>query len=468
MIVQQAKDGGRERTVLTACVVSRSVLARISPRWDGRLFSSDWGNLIAGWCVDHFRKHSTAPGKEVIYAFQDWSQKTKDEATVRTVESFLGHLSDHYSRLKKEVNATLVLEQADKLFNRVRAQRLAESIEADLDDGNDDKAVKRITEFSKVKMSSRAGIDLFQDLEAWRKAFEDDIDAEPVVKYPGALGKFFGKSHRRGNFLSYIGKNKVGKSWALVDVAWRAVEQRKRVAFFAVGDMTEGQMIERFAGRLLNRPTDAKTYHWPKSIEPGAGPEGDPAVERVEKETTDRLTFGDCAKKLQWYQKRILRSKESYFKLACYENYSVNVLEVRSAIDEWIEEGFTPDLVVIDYSDLLAPVDGKVDTREQINTTWKYLRSISQKYHVLLVTATQADAQSFKSGLLSRVNFSEDRRKLDHVTGMIGINQRPEEEENEVVRLNWVNRREEKAPERKVVYVAGSRDCCNPCVVSCF
>jgi hypothetical protein len=66
------------------------------------------------------------------------------------------------------------------------------------------------------------------------------------------------------------------------------------------------------------------------------------------------------------------------------------------------------------------------------------------------------------------VNFSEDRRKLDHVTGMIGINQRPEEEENEVVRLNWVNRREEKAPERKVVYVAGSRDCCNPCVVSCF
>jgi hypothetical protein len=468
MIIQQAKDGGRERTVLTACVVSRSVLARISARWDGRLFSSDWGNLIAGWCVDHFRKHNTAPGKEVIYPFQDWSQKTKDEATVRTVESFLGHLSDQYSRLKKEVNATLVLEQADKLFNRVRAQRLAEAIEADLDDGNDDRALKRVQEFSKVELSAKSGVDLFQDAEVWRKAFEEDIDAEPVVKYPGALGKFFGKSLRKGNFLSYIAKNKAGKSFFLIDLAWRAMENRQRVAFFAVGDMTQGQMIERLAARLSNRPVDAKTFQWPKSIEPGAGPEGDPAVERVEKETTDRLTIGDCLDKMRWYEKTVLRSKESYFKLACYENYSVNVLGVRSALEEWLDNGERIDVVLIDYADLLAPVDGKVDTREQINTTWKYLRSISQKYHVLLVTATQADAQSFKSGLLSRVNFSEDRRKLDHVTGMIGINQRPEEEENEVVRLNWVNRREEKAPERKVVYVAGSRDCCNPCVVSCF
>lgn len=467
MIVQQAKDGGRERAVLTACVVSRSVLARISARWDGRLFSSDWGNLIAGWCVDHFKKHSTAPGKEVIYYFQDWAQKTKDDATVRTVESFLGHLSDQYSKLKKEVNATLVLEQADKLFNRVRAQRLAEAIEADLDDGNDDKALKRVQEFSKVELSQSSGVDLLHESEVWRKAFEEDIDAEPVIRYSGALGRFFGKSLRKGNFICFLGKNKSGKSFNLIDMAWRAMENRKRVAFFAVGDMTQGQMIERFAARLLNRPVDAKRYRWPKSIEPGAGPEGDPVVDWVDKETTDRLEYSACAKKMEWYRKHVLRSNRSFFKLACYENYSINVLGIRAALEEWMDGGFYPDCIVLDYADLLAPVDGKVDTREQINTTWKHLRGISQK-QILMVTATQADAQSFKSGLLSRVNFSEDRRKLDHVTGMIGINQTPTEEEMEVVRLNWVNRREEKAPERKVVYVAGSRDCCNPCVVSCF
>ena len=43
----------------------------------------------------------------------------------------------------------------------------------------------------------------------------------------------------------------------------------------------------------------------------------------------------------------------------------------------------------------------------------------------LVVTATQADANSYDRTSLKMSNFSEDKRKLAHVTAMYGLNQDP-------------------------------------------
>ena len=96
-------------------------------------------------------------------------------------------------------------------------------------------------------------------------------------------------------------------------------------------------------------------------------------------------------------------------------------------IKSWERDGWLPDVIVIDYADLLAAESSRTEGRDTINGTWKALRALSQELHGLVVTATQSDANSATTGLLTRANFSEDKRKFAHITGMNGLNQNNEE-----------------------------------------
>ena len=95
------------------------------------------------------------------------------------------------------------------------------------------------------------------------------------------------------------------------------------------------------------------------------------------------------------------------------------------------------DVVVIDYADLLA-TDSRDDFRHRENLKWSNLRGLAQIFNCLVVTATQSDANSYSARTITKKHFSEDKRKLAHVTGMIGLNQTESEERDEEMRLNWV------------------------------
>ena len=72
---------------------------------------------------------------------------------------------------------------------------------------------------------------------------------------------------------------------------------------------------------------------------------------------------------------------------------------------------------MIDYADIMAD-EGK-DERASVNKRWKYLRGLADKHKCLIVTATQANSSSFDFEDLTLRAFSEDRRKLDHVTAFL-------------------------------------------------
>jgi hypothetical protein len=158
----------------------------------------------------------------------------------------------------------------------------------------------------------------------------------------------------------------------------------------------------------------------------------------------------------------------SRLKLSCHPNSSINMEQIRSTCLSWSLTGWTPDLVVIDYADILAAISGGLDTRDQINETWKRMRRLSQDLHCCVVTATQADAQSYRQALLDMTNFSEDKRKFSHVTAMIGINQTGQEKEQQVQRLNYLVMRDSDFITEKAVFVGNCLRIANPAVVSSF
>jgi hypothetical protein len=369
--------------------------------------------------------------------------------------------------LKQSISPDYLLDVAGKLFNRVRAVELKQSLESDLEDNNVDSALERIDKFRKIEMGLGSGINLLSDPSVIESALGETV--ESLVNYPDAAGGFFGRSLCRDAFIAFEGKDKVGKSFFLQDLAWRGVEQQRNVAYFEVGDMSQPQVIRRFISRACDRPIDAESYpyryEYPISMDPSTGGTEMPDMKTEIRRIHEPLDMTTIAAALGETSARVGGSR---LKLSCHPNSSITVAGIESILEQWERDGWNADVVCIDYSDILQPLDGKIETRDQIDASWRAMRALSQKRHCLVVTATQANKDSYDSWILGRGNFSGDKRKNAHVTGMVGINQTQSEKERGLYRLNWIVRRELDFSEKRCCWLASCLAVSNVCVLSTF
>ena len=457
-------EGADERTILTAMITSESVLGKISLKWDGKLFRSAWSNQVGKMCLDYYSKHTKAPENHIEVLFRQWAKKrSEDDKQVDIIGRFLSGLSDDYEAAGA-INPDFVVDLAAKHFNRVRYERLRDEIEERLEGDDVDGCDKLLGDFHRLELGMGSFIDVMSDDAAIDSAFTNA--RQPLFNYQGALGHFMGDAMARDSFVAFTGPEKRGKTFWLMDTAWRALRDRNRVVFFAVGDMSQDQMMERFIIRAAGRPLRAGSYTRPTAIMRSKDAEHATTVKSKRKVKYD-LRSSRAGQVMKKWQKK-LRSKDSFLKLSCWPNDSINVDGLRSELDVLDRDGWTADVIVIDYADILAPPSGERDYRQQQNKTWQQLRALSQERHALVVTATQSDAKSYSSKVLSRTNFSEDKRKQAHVTGIIGLNQMAAEKEEGVMRLNWVVRREANFSENSCVNVAGCLGIANPSMYSCY
>ena len=135
----ERRDDGRERDILTGMVLSKTVLGRIAARWDGDLFASSHANTIATLCVDYYKRHGKAPRRAISALFTDWSEG-REEATVQLAETLLTACSGEHAANGQGVNVELLLDRADRYFNKVRLTRLKDQLEASLAAGKINKA----------------------------------------------------------------------------------------------------------------------------------------------------------------------------------------------------------------------------------------------------------------------------------------------------------------------------------------
>lgn len=462
----QKSSGFDERQILIGMITRKEVLGQIAVRWEAGkgkgLFGNVWSNLIAEWCIDYYQMYQEAPSKHIESLFHSWADESQDKETIKLVETYLESLSGEYDNLKKTINPKYVIDCSSDYFNRVKIQKLKNNLEACIDLKDIKKALKLIDNFNPIDIGLGSGIDLFHD--------HNEIDSvlsekwESLIFFPGALGEFFGNALSRDNFIAITAPEKRGKTFMLMEFAIRAVLQGRKVMFFEVGDLSQRQIHKRFYTRITKKPSKPQKYKMPIGI--FRQMEAIYAeVIHTTKESKKEITKERIIKALDKINNN---SKEKLLQTFIFPSMTISVNGIKEIITSQQRRGWSPDVVVIDYADILAPVSGSLESRHQINETWARLRGLSESIHGLVITATQADAKSYKSELLSMDNFSDDKRKNAHVTGMLGLNQNQAEKEKDVMRINWINLREEESSPNKVIHVAGCRAIANPLVKSCW
>jgi replicative DNA helicase len=452
-------DGKDERRILIGMIVSDKVLSRIADKFDKEMFSSKWANLVAGWCIAFYGKYKHAAGKGIEGPFSRWANKSDDKKTVDLVESFLESLSDEYD--DKEINADHLIDRAAEYFNRVKLEKLKTSIADDLARGDTDAAQERVQKHRQIEMGIESLDDPYQDSHIHIRTFESE--EESLIKYPGALGRFFGDRLQRGGFIAFQAPEKGKKSFWLMDIVHRGLQARNKVLYFIVGDMSKNQITKRLQVRMTGRPRrSGERYEVPVKFR--RRKDDYPYLKRVTRTTKYDLDMSIVSKAQSRFNETYLRSKHSFIKMSCTATLSIQ--EIRSRLQRLYDlDNWVPDIIVLDYVDLLDPPRGTKEKRDQINENWRQLRVLSLEQHCLVVTATQANSKAYKENAQTREHFSDNKLKMAHVTGLIGINQWDDLENQQLLKLNWIVVRE--GERQRAVWCASCLAIGNPSVLSC-
>jgi hypothetical protein len=428
-------DGRLPRTILSAMISDTTVLSEVAGYWTDGLFQHAYQNTVAQWCVDYFTQHSAAPGHHIQTIFDAWAVENEKADEVQFIANMLAYFSSQYQPIQSQ----FAIETASTFFNRnLAAARLADA-QLMLTNGRVEDAWTIIEDLKPISSGSTAYTNLGDRggfLDAYDYALSPDLISWPE-KLDG-LNEFFAGQLGRGCFVSFMAPEKKGKSWWLGEMAWQGARCGHRVAMFSVGDMSAVQIRRRLIPRIMGRPITPKTIKVPNYLSPNGVIDEDSVTFNAH-DYPDNLPKAAFEATLdQW-----LQSPQGHsIKLYDVPMATMTAEGIRTRLLRLAHSGWPVDVVVIDYADILAAMNGNDDSRAQTNRTWQELRRISQELNCLVITATQADAASYSVQTLTRTNFSEDKRKLAHVTGMVGINQTTIEKDLGVTRLDWVLGRE--------------------------
>ena len=472
-------DNYIESLMLTGMIVSSKFLQEFQTLYQPDLIEMPFVRTVAGWCLDYWKQYKKAPGIHIqdIYTSHTRNGLNKDQAEL--IGDFLESISREHERAKK-FNVDYLLSQVEIRFKEQSLSHLAEDIKTLLSEGHTQEAELLQVGYRKVERPASAGINPFADRNAIYEAFESR-ERDYLFTPPGELGKFLG-SIERSTLTAIMGSEKKGKTWTLMQFGIWAMQARCNVAFFECGDMIQRDIIRRIYcnltrssdrkyGRIsvpvldcqLNQDNlcmrkertcdsgimqgnrkmtfeEARNYIPCTACRKDWNSEWQGAIwKRVE--NVPKLTW---TKALEMGKKTASKLGDRGFKIATYPNGTINVQGLKVQLDLWERsEGFIPDVIIIDYADILASEDNRKEYRHQQNETWQALRALSQERCCAVFVATQADANSYSRTSIGARNFSEDKRKYGHATMFITLNQTNSEKEEGIMRIGKMFVRED-------------------------
>ncbi len=440
--------------IMAGMISDPVVLSRIVPHWES-LFRTDEANIIGGWCVEHHDKYKQPPREEIIDYLRRWSAN-RDQQQVEPLERLLASAR---KQLRRNLTSDYVLDLAGREFNRVRLRRLSKGITSDLELDDLERALERVGDLSRVELGKEALSEPLDEESLWEAAFNKDHHQRNLIQYKRGLDDFFSGMLTRGSLISFMAPDKSGKSYWLLDMAWRALEQQHRVAYFECGDLSREDVIVRLGERATKIP----------SVKQNDFDDENELIGKLKIPTKVRKNNSDRKLEIEYTDRRyeplmwgqafdaFKKGCRGQLKLSVHSNDTLSVERINSILKIW-ENDFVPDAIFVDYADILAPPSGIRDPLDQQDKTWKQLRRLSQDWHCLVVTASQVNATAYRGGLLRKKHFSGRKTKLAHVNGMIGINVLDDENDKDrgVTRLNWIVRRKGRFNENKTCDCVGN------------
>jgi len=468
-------DIGVEKRILTGLAVSDKVCRELIPAIKPEYLQSEYAAIVFKWIRAYYNSYEKAPGRAHLRDLFEVEKSKIKPSAVPVVEDFLVELSGKYEE-EESFNADYCIDNG-LVYSAERGLRiLNKNVSALLDIGRVKEAEALWATYRKASKQTSTWISPFEPKEI-NRVF--DYQKEDVLfRFPGKLGELAG-DFERGHFIGFMGPTKRTKSWWLQELAILGVMYRLKVAFISL-EMRDVKIERRLYKRVTSAVEQGGSVVYPcfdclsnqdgscqRKVrqnkvtlldEDGNAPKyrailkyrpctycrfKDPEhfipstwFTMVERPKFTRVTVRKAVKAVSsTYQ--LLKN----FRLKAYPRFSANISDIKHDLDILeFSEGFVPDVIIIDYADILKPEKERTDGREMVDETWKTLGGLAAERRCLVVTATQTNKASWDRKTTRSSDVSEDYRKIPHVDGMFIISQTGKEKGRGVMRLSVVLR----------------------------
>ena len=394
-------DGAFQTKILALILRDRSFLIRHRSVVQPGFFDSPYYSTLCRLIFDYYDKYRITPSREAI---QETIRSHKDESLLTEVIEQLFTIGLEDSEFIEQKSTTFARQQALK--------RSFTTVEPLIAEGDFDAVRQEIDKAMLIgTKNDDLGTDFWDTYEDMLDDFGDDTESE--VRIPTLiteLDKAMDGGTFPGELNLVMAPSGRGKSIFLVNMTFAALFLRKSVLYVTL-EMSDYKTRKRLVGRLT-----------------GVNP----------RELPDRVD--EVYKRL-----KLFRERSGPLQIKDFPMRSLTVNDLRAYIVSLAQvKGFVPDLVVVDYLDIMRPVGiaSQDDSFKGQGQIAQDLRGLATEYQFCLWSATQGNRQSAKKTVLDSEDKAESYRVIQDADVVIGLMRTEEERQRNLGRLSFAKGRD--------------------------
>lgn len=359
---------GFQIKIISSLLSDKGFLQQVSDILDPEYFESESNQWIVEIVLKYFSQFKSSPTLDVF--------KLKVQDVERDVlkTAIIESLKDAYRYLESDDLSFVKEETLNFCKNQVIKQAILTSVDL-LNKGEYDKIKSTIDSAMKAGADRQIGYEFMVDI---RKRYTDNVrntipTCWPLINDLAAGG--FGK----GELIIFVAPPGIGKSTALMNIGAHAVQKKLNVVHYTM-ELSEEYTAQRYDAIVTGIATQNLKYH----------------LDDVETELTKKVN--------------------GQLIIKYYPTKSASVNTLKAHLDQMILLGTKPDLVIIDYADLLRGTSkSREKLHEDLEIIYEELRGMAGEYEIPIFSASQSNRCHWVEDKVSTI--SGEKRIGDVVEG---------------------------------------------------
>jgi archaellum biogenesis ATPase FlaH len=353
---------GFQVKVIAALFTDRIFLQQIADIIQAEYFESDANSWLLEIVLEHFRQYKAPPSKDVLKV-----KITEIENDILKT-AVLEQLKEVFRYMESD-DLSFVKDEILKFCKNQEIKRAIMDSVSLLKMGNYDEIKSKMDSAMKAGADTDIGLDYVNNVgarynEAARHTITTGWDVIDDLMdgglAPGELGVVMAPAG-------------IGKSWMLINIGANAVRAGKTVIHYTL-ELNENYVGQRYDSVLTGINAQTLKHH-------------QDTVEDKMRSLTGELT------------------------IKYYPTKSVGVMALKAHIEKTIMQGKTPDLIIVDYGDLLK-VNTKKDKHEALEDLYEELRGMAGEYKIPVWTASQAGRSALEEDIIEADKIASSYGKV--------------------------------------------------------
>ena len=390
----------------------------------------DFKNRLAyevyGWVMDYFIQYKSAPGNHIQELLEE-KGKNLSEEEYNDFVFFLDRAAD------AKPNREFILNNVAVYIRRQAIDRALDEASLLKEENKLDDAIRVLKESFAVGIDSHDyGLDFFSDKTRYiRRGIKDEIVFKTMLP---EVDSFLGGGLKTKWLGMTVATMKRGKSWFLCHLARSGIIQGKNVLYVTL-EMTKEEVQDRMdmmLGSFLSRPTKGNTVKLPQYV---CGDWHARKFCRIAGKMGKRSDCGNCHHRKEGFvvtetkKFKTLESSKNVRKVVAAADMfggrlfikectsrKTNIFTLEGLLDDLISfKDFYPEVVLLDYADLMSSRKPHKEKRDSLDEIYKDLKDIAKERDCLVFTASQAIRAAIDKSALSQKDVAEDIRKFAHI-----------------------------------------------------